>query len=78
MMIVLANGAGPFAAFFVISSGSPLFAIDPRISDSGNGNHSVSLLIILIKIKVGQMYISHFTLLHFISHFYECTALFLG
>ena len=29
--------------------------IDPRTSDGGNGNHSVSLPIILIEIKVNQM-----------------------
>ena len=39
----------------------PCFAIislmkrELRTSDGGNGNHSVSLLIILVKIKVDQM-----------------------
>ena len=31
-----------------------------RTSDGGNGNHSVSLLIILIKIKVDQMLLSSY------------------
>ena len=33
----------------------PLFVVAPMNSDSGNGNHSVSLPIVLIKIKVDQM-----------------------
>ena len=41
--------------------------IDRRTSDGGNGNHSVSLPIILIKIKVDQMlpssYISSLSIL---------------
>ena len=58
-----------------------------RTSDGGNGNHSVSLPIILIKIKVDQMlpssYISslyydfyglYFMILHLISYFHKCTA----
>ena len=56
------------------------------LSDGGNGNHSVSLPIILIKIKVDQMLPSSYTLavgLYFmifrlISYFHECTALFWG
>ena len=32
--------------------------LDPRTSDGGNGNHSVLLSIILIKIKVDQMLLS--------------------
>ena len=56
-----------------------------RTSDGGNGNHSVSLPIILMKIKVYQMlpysYIRsllglYFMILHLISYFHECTALF--
>ena len=58
-----------------------------RTSGSGNGNHSVSLPTILIKIKVDQMipssYISSlfglfFMIMHLISYFHECTALFWG
>ena len=57
----------------------------PRTSDGGNGNHSVSQPIILIKIKVGQMcsiFIYklavglYFMLLHLISYFHKCTAYF--
>ena len=57
-------------------------------SDGGNGNHSVSLPIILIKIKVDQMLTSlyiyklavgiYFMILRLISYFHECTALFWG
>ena len=56
-----------------------------RTSDGGNGNHSVSLPIILIKIKVDQMlpssYISPLLvsilgILHFISYFHKHMALF--
>ena len=53
-----------------------------RTSDDGNGNHSVSLRIILIKIEVDQMltssYISSLMILRLISYFHECTALFWG
>ena len=58
-----------------------------RTSDGGNGNHSLSLPIILIKNKVDQMlsssYISllfslYFMILHLISYFHKCTALFWG
>ena len=38
-----------------------------RTSDSGNGNHSVSLPIILIKIKVDQMLPSSYIRLLFVS-----------
>ena len=34
--------------------------LDRRTSDGGNGNHSVLLPIILIKIKVDQMLLSRF------------------
>ena len=55
-----------------------------RTSDGGNGNHSVSLPIILIKFKVNQMIPSsykladglYFMILHLISYFHICTALF--
>ena len=58
-----------------------------RTSDGGIGNHSVSLPIILIKIKVVQMLpsscissllVSIFMILHLISYFHKCTALFWG
>ena len=38
-----------------------------RTSDGGNGNHSVSLPIILIKIKVGQMLPSSYISLLLVS-----------
>ena len=58
-----------------------------RTSDGGNGNHSVSLPIILIKNKVDQKFpssyislllVSFFLILHLISFFHKCTALFWG
>ena len=56
----------------------------PMTSDGGNGNHSVSLPIFFIKIKVDQMLPYklavglYFMILHLISYFHKCTALFLG
>ena len=55
-----------------------------RTSDSGNGTHSVSLPIILIKIKIVHMLSSsyklavglYFMILHLLSYFHKCTALF--
>ena len=59
-----------------------------RTSDSGNGTHSVSLPMILKKIKIGQnasifilykLAVSlYFMILHLISYFNKCMALFLG
>ena len=55
-----------------------------RTSDGGSGNHSVSLPIILIKIKVNQMLPSsiynldvglYFIILHLFSYFHKYTAL---
>ena len=56
----------------------------PRTTDGGNGNHSVSLPISFVKIKVDQMLPSSYrnslfvSILHLISYFYKCTALFCG
>ena len=56
-----------------------------RTSDGGNGNHNVSLPIILIKVKIDQnasIFINkltaglYFMILHLISYLYKCTALF--
>ena len=44
-----------------------LINIQPRTSDGGNGNHSVSLPIILIKIKVDQMLPSSYIRLLLVS-----------
>ena len=66
---------------------SATFLNEIRTSDGGNGNHSVSLPIILIKIKFDQMLlssyissplVSFFMILYLISYFHKCTALFLG
>ena len=65
----------------------PTLSYNARTSDGGNGNHSVSLPIILIKIKVEQMLpssyissllVSYFMILHLIFYFHECTVLFLS
>ena len=63
--------------------------MEEKTSDGCNGNHSVSLPIILIKIKVDQMLPSsymiyklavglYFMILHLISYFHKCTAIFSG
>ena len=53
-----------------------------RTSDGGNGNHSVLLPIILIKIKLIKCFHLavglYFMILHLISCFHNCTALFWG
>ena len=46
---------------------SPDICFGERTSDGGNGNHSVSLPIILIKIKVDQMLISSYISSLFVS-----------
>ena len=49
-----------------------------RNSDGGNGNHSVLLPIVLIKIKVDQMLQLavgvYFMILLLISYFHKCTS----
>ena len=45
-----------------------------RTSNSDNGNHSVSLPIILIKNEISL----YFKILYLISYYNECAALFLG
>ena len=63
-----------------------IFAVE-WTSDGGNGNHSASLPIILIKNKVDQKFPStyhkladglYFMILHLISYFHKRTALFWG
>ena len=56
-----------------------------RTSGGGNGNHSVSLPIILIKLKsnasifIYKLVVGlYFMILHLISYFHKCAALFLG
>ena len=61
--------------------------VSQRTSDGGNGNHSVSLPILLIKIKsrsnasifIYKLAVGfYFIILHLISYFHKCRALFLG
>ena len=60
-----------------------------RTSDSGNGNHSVSLPTFLVKVNLKSRsnafifiyklaVVLYFMILHSISYFHECTALFFG
>ena len=81
------RGSGPFGKLQVAVGFIRNRGMDPthaRTSDGGNGNHSVSLPIILIKIKVDQMLPSScissllVCILHSISYFHKSTALFWG
>ena len=54
MLVTIGNIKGNLTTYFYTKACS-IKATAKRTSDGGNGNHSVSLPIILIKIKVDQM-----------------------